>query len=667
MSNSTTKFDIFIDEAKPIHKGMHRVVQFTHSSTKAAACMLLGAIIALVVANTPACEPFRAFWETEVTIGFGSSMASMPLADIIDEILMAVFFLLVGLEIKYEMTAGELNNIRQAILPVGAALGGVIVPIIIYRLFNMGSPETLAGWGIPSATDIAFALGILSLLGSRVPSGVRVFLSTLAVADDIIAILIIAIFYGETPSPAWLAAAAAVLVILIALNRSHIYSLTPYVLVGCLLWYCVFMSGIHSTIAGVLLAFTIPSGSNIKLSKFIKWSGDRVSEAQEHYEPDEPVIGQKKYLASVSELAAVSQKVVPPMTRLERALYPWVYFLILPLFALTNADVSFMSMSAGEIFGSPVFYGVFFGLVLGKPIGIMLMSFIIVKTGLSELPEDVNWMHMLGASILGGVGFTMGIFVTDLAFVDEVYIATAKVAILLASAVAGLVGFVLLYMQAKAASKRGMSYEIEVDDEENLQSYMSEEVKRRKHEASVTGEMPAIHYRSHDAEGTGSVELRLDADGSYVFVRTNPSESGAAVGTTSAVADGSAGRDAPAGSGEESRGCGDVAAGGRGHSPDAGGGEADSAETAGNGVTGGAGTLGTGGGTVGASPDSTRPDEIAQALDALSKEPGLVDVNGEELKSIPGIKDDAGLGSGLGAAGRGGKGVKPGKDEKSGK
>lgn len=496
MSN-TTKFDIFIDEAKPIHKRHARIVQFTHSSTKAAVCMLLGAIVALIVANSPASEAFVAFWETEVAIGFGSSMASMPLSEIINDILMAVFFLLVGLEIKYEMTAGELTNIRQAILPVGAAIGGVIVPIIIYRLFNAGSPETIAGWGIPSATDIAFALGILSLLGSRVPSGIRVFLSTLAVADDIIAILIIAIFYGEAPSPMWLAAAAAVLAILIALNRSHIYSLTPYMLVGCLLWYCIFMSGVHSTIAGVLLAFTIPSGSNIKLGKFIKWSGDRVSEAEEHYDPDEPVIGQKKYLESVSQLAGVAQSVVPPATRLERSLYPWVYFLILPLFALTNADVSFMSMSAGEIFTSPVFHGVFFGLVLGKPIGIMLMSFIIVKTGLSELPEGCNWMHMLGASILGGVGFTMGIFVTNLAFVDEVYVATAKVAILMASAVAGLLGFAVLYAQAKVASSKGVSYDIEIDDEAYLQSYATEEVRRRREEATLTGTMPAIRYRTH--------------------------------------------------------------------------------------------------------------------------------------------------------------------------
>lgn len=523
MSN-TTKFDIFIDEAKPLHKRHARIVQFTHSSTKAAVCMLLGAIVALVVANSPASEAFIAFWETEVTIGFGSSMASMPLSEIINDILMAVFFLLVGLEIKYEMTAGELTNIRQAILPVGAALGGVIVPIIIYRLFNAGSPETIAGWGIPSATDIAFALGILSLLGSRVPSGVRVFLSTLAVADDIIAILIIAIFYGEAPSPMWLAAAAAVLAILIALNRSHVYSLTPYMLVGCLLWYCIFMSGVHSTIAGVLLAFTIPSGSNIKLSKFIKWSGDRVSEAEEHYDPDEPVIGQKKYLESVSQLAGVAQSVVPPATRLERSLYPWVYFVILPLFALTNADVSFMSMSVAEIFTSPVFHGVFFGLVLGKPIGIMLMSFIIVKTGLSELPEGCNWMHMLGASILGGVGFTMGIFVTNLAFVDEAYVATAKVAILLASAVAGLLGFAVLYMQAKVASSKGVSYDIEIDDEANLQSYVTEEVRRRREEATLTGTMPAIHYKTH-----GGTSVSVATGGAYAtYVGPGASGSGAA-------------------------------------------------------------------------------------------------------------------------------------------
>ena len=356
------------------------------------------------------------------------------------------------------MTVGELTNIRQALLPIVAAFGGVFFPIIIYLIFNATNPETAHGWGVPTATDIAFALGIMALLGNRVPNGIRVFLSTLAVADDIIAILVIAIFYGQSPSAFWLAAAAVVFVALIVMNRRHVYSLTPYILVGIVLWYCVFMSGVHSTIAGVLLAFAIPSGSRVNLKSFISWSGNRIKEAKELYEPNDPVIGQKDYIETVSRLSRVARQVVPPATRLENKLYPWVYFAILPLFALTNADVSFVDGSLGNIFADPALYGVFFGLLIGKPVGIMLFSFIIVKTKLASLPEHANWGHMFGAGILGGVGFTMAIFVANLAFDDPAIVTTAKLAILSASLIAGVVGFLVLFIQANAARKKGVAY-----------------------------------------------------------------------------------------------------------------------------------------------------------------------------------------------------------------
>lgn len=471
--------DIFIKEAEGHQRRYHKIVELTHSTTKAAGVMLLGAIIALIVANTAFHEPFYEFWHTEVSLGFGDAHAEMSLAHIINDILMAIFFLLVGLEIKYEMTVGELTNIRQAILPVGAALGGVMMPIVVYLIFNAGNPETIMGWGVPTATDIAFALGILALLGSRVPAGVRVFLSTLAVADDIVAILVIAIFYGQSPSLMWLGAALVVLIVLILMNRSHIYSLLPYILGGLVLWYCIFMSGVHSTIAGVLLALAIPSGSRVDLKSFTDWSGQRVKEAHEAFIPDEPVIGQEDYLASVTRLERVARHVVPPATRLERKLYPWVYFAILPLFALTNADVAFMQATPAEIMGSSIFLGVFFGLVVGKPLGIMLMSFIIVKSKLSSLPENVNWAHMLGAALLGGVGFTMAIFVANLAFVNPNDIMVAKVAILAASLVAGVAGFAFLFIQAKAASLKGVRFEAKLASPDNLQTFGAQEAQRR--------------------------------------------------------------------------------------------------------------------------------------------------------------------------------------------
>ncbi len=460
---------LFIAEVQGRNKRLRQLIQFTHSSTKAAAIMLLAAIVALVVANTPAHGPFLEFWHTQISIGIGAFHGEMSFAHIINDIFMAVFFLLVGLEIKYEMTAGELTNIRQAILPILGALGGVLAPIAIYLAFNATHPEAFMGWGVPTATDIAFALGILSLLGSRVPNGVRVFLSTLAVADDIIAILVIAIFYGESPDLLWLGAAAIVFVALIVMNRMHVYSLVPYILVGCVLWFCVFSSGIHSTIAGVLLAFAIPSGSRVNLDNFFDWSNKRLRMANSFYEGDEtPLVAQKDYITTVSSLSKISKQAVPPATRLEHKLYPWVYFLILPLFALTNADVAVTGLDFATVTSLPVVLGVFCGLVLGKPIGIMLFSFITVKTKIASLPEFVTWRHMLGASVLGGVGFTMAIFVANLAYADALLITEAKLSILVASTVAGVIGFVLLLLQAKADQRRGISYVTIVPDDGNV-------------------------------------------------------------------------------------------------------------------------------------------------------------------------------------------------------
>ena len=500
---------IFISEVQRHQARYRKLIQFTHSSTKAAGAMLLAAVVALIVANTGAYEAFLEFWHTEAGFFFGDAFAGMSLAHVINDIFMAVFFLLVGLEVKYELTVGELTNIRQALLPIMAAIGGVLAPIGIYLVFNATNPETAQGWGVPTATDIAFALGILALLGNRVPSGVRVFLSTLAVADDIIAILVIAIFYGHSPSMFWLAMAAVVLVVLVLMNRNHIYSLVPYLLVGAVLWYCVFMSGVHSTIAGVLLAFVIPSGSRVNLKSFITWSGDKVREARDAFQPETPVIAQGDYIKTA--LSRVAGQVVPPATRLEHKLYPWVYFGILPLFALTNADVSFIGMDVGAMLADPVLYGVMLGLLLGKPLGIMLMSFIIVKSKLASLPENVNWFHMLGASILGGVGFTMAIFVANLAFTDEMHIATAKLAILAASLIAGVLGFVFLLLQAKAAQKRGVAYVSASSDDVARQTAGSEVARESEELLRGIEDHPAIKSELEAAKKRGGVfEIVVD-------------------------------------------------------------------------------------------------------------------------------------------------------------
>ena len=437
---------LFIDEVHGHQARYKKIVAFAHSATKAAGIMLLAAIAALVLANTAAHQVLLEFTHLEVGFVIGDTTYTMGIAHVINDIFMALFFLLVGLEIKYEMTVGELTNIRQALLPIIAAVGGVLAPVVIYSAINAGHPETAGGWGVPTATDIAFALGIMALLGSRIPSGIRVFLSTLAVADDIIAIL----------------------ALLVALNRAHVYALVPYLGLGVVLWLCVYLSGVHSTIAGVLLAFTIPSGSRVNLQSFGDWSGKKIRQAKAALNPEEPLVGQKEYIRNVRSLSAVSRQVIPPATRLENALYPWVYFLILPLFALTNADVS-ISGDIASVFGSPAFLGVFFGLLAGKPIGILLASAIVVKTGLAKLPEHVNWRHMIGAAVLGGVGFTMAIFVANLAYDSEAALTSAKLAILLASAVAGVAGFAILSIEARAAAARGVEYVEVAADEDNMQ------------------------------------------------------------------------------------------------------------------------------------------------------------------------------------------------------
>ncbi|MBQ9002360.1 MAG: Na+/H+ antiporter NhaA [Eggerthellaceae bacterium] len=450
---------VYTEESRKNQRRFGKLLTLAYSSTKAAGIMLVAAIAALIIANTPAMQYFELFLEFKIGFVIGETQVSMPVAEIINDIFMAIFFLLVGLEIKYEMTAGELTNIRQALLPIIAAFGGVLAPIVIYSIFNAAHPDSAHGWGVPTATDIAFALGILALLGNRVPNGVRVFLSTLAVADDIIAIVVIAVFYGQTPSLFGLACAGGVMVVLFVMNRLHIYALTPYLLVGVVLWYCVFMSGVHSTIAGVLLAFTSPSGSRVSVRNFLKWSDQAVEHVKEAYKPEVPVSSQGGYLEMAAVISKVTRQTIPPATRLERKLYPWVYFGILPLFALTNADVSFVGSDIGAMITSPVFFGVFLGLLVGKPVGIMLFSFVVIKTKLASLPENVNWMHMLGAAILGGVGFTMAIFVANLAFpAHPELITNAKVAILSASTLAGVIGFIFLMLQAKAAAAKGVAY-----------------------------------------------------------------------------------------------------------------------------------------------------------------------------------------------------------------
>jgi NhaA family Na+:H+ antiporter len=366
---------------------------FFESEKSSGILLIVCTAVSLAIANSASGSAYLNFWHVTV--------AGLSVTHWINDALMAVFFLFVGLELERELYSGELSDFKNALLPIFAAIGGIGVPALIHFALNAGTP-TQAGAGIPMATDIAFALGVLALLGSRIPAALKVFLTALAVMDDLGAIIVIAVFYTAQFSVMYLSAALAVFAVLLMLNRVfRVMALSPYVLGGALMWFLMFKSGVHATIAGVLLAFAIP-------------------------------------------FSAKAEDEASPSHRLEHFLHKPVAFIVLPIFALANTGISIDSGWAHELL-SPNSLGIMTGLVLGKPLGIALLSYIAVATGVCRLPSDLDWSRICGAGLLGGIGFTMSIFITNLAFTgDAEAINAAKVAILLASLLAGVLGFVWL-------------------------------------------------------------------------------------------------------------------------------------------------------------------------------------------------------------------------------
>ena len=402
--------------------------------------LLICTAIALAWANSPWGESYFHLWEMRISLGPAADPLTLSLHHWINDGLMVVFFLLVGLEIKRELLVGELASIRQAALPIMAALGGMIVPALIYTAFNVGT-EAIRGWGIPMATDIAFALGILALLGPRVPIGLKVFLAALAIVDDLGAVLVIALFYTASIDAAALLGAVVCLAILVGLNRARVTSLTPYVLIGFILWLFFLRSGIHSTIAGVLLAMCIPSNTRINAMQFSERARSLIDEFDRSETGDLLVITSPGQQEALHALDVATDEVSSPLLRLEHRLHRTVAFVIMPLFALANAGVSLTG--AGAVLGSPVAQGVGAGLVFGKTIGIALFAWLAVRMGIAALPAGVDWRDVFGVAWLGGIGFTMSLFIAGLAF-ESPLLDAAKLAILAASAVAGVVGYLLL-------------------------------------------------------------------------------------------------------------------------------------------------------------------------------------------------------------------------------
>ncbi len=424
--------------------------EITSNGTIAAAVMVGAALLALVVANSPAYEALEHFLLQPLSVGFGAACASMTVEAFVNDFLMAIFFLLVGIELKYEMTVGQLRRPRQAALPMLAAVGGVCVPALIYLLFNAGG--LAHGWAVPIATDIAFALGIASLLGDRISAETKVFFQTLAIADDILAIVVIAVAYGQSPDIAWCAAAAIVILVLWGLNRAKVYSLKPYLLVGLVLWVCMYNSGIHATLAGVILAFALPSQSDVKLSEFGAWLGEKAQVLDARYDDEAHVLGQHAFTKGALRVESVVHHVTPPLERMEHYISVPVNFLILPVFAFVNAQVHLVGADFMSIVCDPVTLGVYFGAVLGKPIGIFGVTFVLVKVGFGKLPEHMDWVQVAAVGIMGGLGFTMSILISGLAFDAASEVMAAKCAILMGSFTSAILGIVFTRL---ATARRG--------------------------------------------------------------------------------------------------------------------------------------------------------------------------------------------------------------------
>ncbi|ACZ39398.1 Na+/H+ antiporter NhaA [Sphaerobacter thermophilus] len=427
---------------RPVRRVITPLEEFIHSEVSGGIVMLLAAAVALIWANSPWSESYTDLWHTPLRIGLNGTGLTLTLHQWINDGLMAIFFLVVGLEIKRELLVGELASPRQAALPVAAACGGAVTPALIYLALNAGT-DMVRGWGVPMATDIAFALGVLALVGSRAPIGLKVFLTALAIVDDLLAVLVIAVFYTSDLNWGALAAGGGILLLLLAANLARVSQPMVYAVLGIGLWFAFLQSGVHATVAGVLLALTIPARNRIDPTEFLDRAGAALEEFRDACEPGRSVLSNERHQQALHALRAAVGHVQPPMQRLEDALHPWVAFLIVPLFALANAGVS-LGGDLRAAFSGTVTLGVLLGLVIGKQIGITLTTWLAVRTGLSSLPEGVSWRHLHGAATLGGIGFTMALFIAELAFVDEAHLTMAKLGIFIASLISGILGWILL-------------------------------------------------------------------------------------------------------------------------------------------------------------------------------------------------------------------------------
>lgn len=414
--------------------------RFLHIEAVSGGVLIFAALIALLWANSPFADAYHGFWHLDVTLGVGSLSVTQSLHFLVNEALMTVFFLVAGMEIRRELHEGALSNIRLATLPLAAAVGGVVMPAIIYLGFN-GQPEVRQGWAVPIATDIAFALGVLALLGSAIPRGVRVLLLALAIIDDIIAVLVIALFYSHDLRLDGGVIAAIAVAIVLLFQRFGIRSALAYVLPGAVMWFGLLRLGVHPTLAGVALGLLTPVvalADRSGVARYARKLVDTMSSAREEKLDD------RELADSLRQVNSAQLDVIPPVVRVEAHLHPWVAYGVMPLFAFANAGVTIHGASDFAGAGSTaVALGIGLGLLLGKPLGILLASFIAIRMRWCEMPGDVGWKGVSLVALLGGIGFTMSIFIAMLAFESAQLLATAKLAILVASGAAAALALLL--------------------------------------------------------------------------------------------------------------------------------------------------------------------------------------------------------------------------------
>ncbi len=429
-------------ESPPIDRILAPLRAFTDGSASGGVLLMLATIVALVWVNSPWAASYEALWHTELGISLAGFDLTHDLHFWVNDALMAIFFLVIGLEIKREVLVGELDSVRGAALPAVAAVGGAVIPALIFILVvGLDSPAT-RGWGVPMATDIAFALGVLALLRGVAPLGLRIFLTALAIVDDLLAVVVIALFYTDRLDLGAAAAAGGLIALLMVMNFLGVRRLAAYAIPGVLLWLAVSASGAHATIAGVLLALTIPARTRLDGPSYVERAGDQLREISARFRSDADI---KERHAALWELEDITHHAQAPMLRLEHALEPFVIFIIVPLFAFANAGVRIPS-DIGSALSQPLVIGIVMGLVVGKQLGIIAAAWLVVRSGIASLPHGVGWGHMYGAAWLGGIGFTMSLFVSELAFPEGEMLEAAKLGILVASAVAGAGGLAVLVL-----------------------------------------------------------------------------------------------------------------------------------------------------------------------------------------------------------------------------